>query len=222
VTLPDSEVLLYEKWLDLLLGEYDSAKQIVRVHSQRRDLKKVAMRLAFHLHQRQVRETTLDDIYGFVEELREYKANPSWGKEIVDELIYPCNILIPMTDDGRLGFGHLRYQEYLAALHLREDRNISIPAYAAQHWWHGVFSLLAQMLDIDWLIEDLAMEGMLTECRETIDIIINARPKEERSGLREIIYRHMQIEKEDHIVIVGPEEQPAEEDWDTDQPLWRF
>jgi hypothetical protein len=43
-----------------------------------------------------------------------------------------------MTEDGKVGFGHLRYQEYLAALEIQSNRAINIIEYMDQEWWRGV------------------------------------------------------------------------------------
>ena len=52
-----------------------------------------------------------------------------------------------MTQDGQLGFGHLRYQEYLAACEIRYNRGIDIKKLLNKSWWRGALTLFSMLAD---------------------------------------------------------------------------
>jgi hypothetical protein len=90
-----------------------------------------------------------------------------------------------MTNDGQIGFGHLRYQEYLAAEEMNTNRGIDVCPLLQNPWWRGVFVLFARMCqDLDWLIDSLASREAPKACLEGVLAMIKARPVDEREGLR--------------------------------------
>ena len=69
-----------------------------------------------------------------------------------------------MTEDGKFGFGHLRYQEYLVAQELLLNRGIDLISLLADPWWRGAFVLFAQMNEnVHWLIEEAVQRWFLKE-----------------------------------------------------------
>ena len=111
----------------------------------------------------------------------------------MEELISPCEVLVHMTSDGQLGFGHLRYQEHLVAKYLREHRNVDLVAHANDTWWFEVIVLLSKMLpDMEWLIGLLVIDSYNT-AKKLIDTIITLQKPEKRRRLREIVNAHRKL-----------------------------
>ncbi len=103
----------------------------------------------------------------------------------MNELIDPCNVLLAMTFEGQLGFGHLRYQEFLAAEETNLNRAVDIRPLLSIPWWRAVFVLYSQRIDsLDWLLEALAGDLLPRACQPTVDAMIQARPRAARAGLR--------------------------------------
>jgi uncharacterized coiled-coil protein SlyX len=195
IPLPDNERTLYEERLRLLVGDYDIQKQVHRITSQRRLLKLAAQKLAFRLHYEGRRDATREEMYEWVTKILEGHVSNTGSKKLIDELVDPCNVLCSMTEDGRLGFGHLRYQEYLVAVELLENRAFDLVAVTRQPWWRGVLVLLAQIsTSIDWLIRDMIAIGMLTAARDVVMAMIKVRPLGERGGLRSLVAANMTID----------------------------
>lgn len=118
VPLPDSEVRLYEERMRLLMGQYDIHKKAVRLNSHAHHLELVARKLGYVLHKSGTRYAEPDVLTSRAVNALSDRMHREKIVLAVTELVDPCNILLPMTDDGQLGFGHLRYQEYLAACEL--------------------------------------------------------------------------------------------------------
>src|SRR5258708_1084364 len=145
ISLPDSEYRLYEERFHLLLGQYDLHKGVSRIRSHRHDLELMCRRLAFHLHSKLRKDNALDTLRADVTQVVQDTLDAVCVEQALGELIDPCNVLVPMNAEGKIGFGHLRYQEYLAAKHICAERSVDIAGVTTQAWWRGVFVCVAQM-----------------------------------------------------------------------------
>ena len=117
--LPKTEIKLYDERIKLFTGYYDNVKHIItRISNTPNTLEKLAQKIAFYLHSQNRRE----DFKNILEEqsirIMTNQLSQIEAKTTLNELIDPCEILVPMSPDGKYGFGHLRYQEHLAALEL--------------------------------------------------------------------------------------------------------
>lgn len=120
----------------------------------------------------------------------------------VDELIDPCNVLVPMTEDGKFGFGHLRYQEYLVACELKYNRDVQIDKQIYQDWWRGALVLFSQMADsIEFIFEWLAYSGNYEGANETVRAMLAVRGAEERDELSKIMEANVQQDILDRIIL---------------------
>ena len=198
IPLPDSEIRLYDERMRLLLGHYDIHKQAVRVKSQYYFLELVARKLAYQLHKTGVRQTELEVLHSWAINELAGRLKTELIILAVDELIDPCNILTPMTNDGQIGFGHLRYQEYLAACELKTNRGIGIGQLMHQSWWRGVLVLFAQMTDdVEFIIDWVVKNGKVSDVRETLEAMLAVRPMKERKELRSLISEHVKLDNLD-------------------------
>lgn len=198
VPLPNNEVRLYEERMRLLLGHYDLHKRVSRIKSHQSDLELVARKLAYFLHRSATRSAEPEQLKAVA--ISELKS--VLGKKKVElaiqELIDTCNVLVPMTDEGQLGFGHLRYQEYLAACELSHNRGISILPLLHQNWWRGALVLFAQMTDnIEFLIEEAVISSKISEVYETLDAMLSVRSTQDKIYLGQLIKKHASLDAYD-------------------------
>jgi len=201
IPLPENEVRLYRARLDLLLRTYDVHKKAHRLKSSAEDLLDVAELIAYSCHTAHKREAELSEVYGIAETLT--KGSNNWVKyrQAVYELLHPCNVLVPMTDDGKVGFGHLRYQEHLAANYLCIHRNVDLLPLAQDPWWRETFVFLSRMqADIEWLVAMLAADAF-KHSRKTIYAIIATQPPDEQERLKEIVRSHRVWDHRDEIMF---------------------
>lgn len=201
IPLPKSEIRLYEERLKLLLGLYDIHKKSVRLKTDDYTLEKIAKKIAFNFHKKKIRYDSYQNIEKYIisklkDEPDEYKVKIAF-KELID----PCNILTPMTYDGLIGFGHLRYQEYLCAKELCSNRGININQHIKDAWWKGVFTLFSKMTDdIEPIIASLIYKDKLSNSSENLLSMIEARPEKEKDRLMDIVNKHIMLDNIDFII----------------------
>lgn len=198
--LPKTEIKLYDERLMLLTGYYDNVKHIVtRISSTPSSLENIAQKIAFYLHCKNLREESLEAIKERMEKLLGNHFNKLEIDIAVEELISPCEILVPMTNDGKYGFGHLRYQEHLAAREL-SNRSIDLIPLLSQSWWQGAIVLFARMNDnIEWLIRLIGEGGKIF--LPVVANIINTRSKHERENLNSLVEKYILIKTGDYDQI---------------------
>jgi hypothetical protein len=186
VPLPDTEVRLYEERFRLLLGEYDVYKGTTRLRSRRQVLERVARRLAYRIHLKEARQAQPDLLKKLAVQDLQRRFPARQIEMAVDELMSPCNVLVPMSEDGQVGFGHLRYQEFLAACELRQNRGVDLMPFLSRPWWRDTLKLFAQMTDdIEFVVESLMRECVTADEENALREMIGARPKRERQVLSE-------------------------------------
>lgn len=189
VDLPNTEIKLYDDRISLLTGYYDAIKGIEsRVTSKPQVLERVAQKLAYCLHLRGKREDEKNELKNMVVNMPLNALSKSEIDLAVNELIDPCNILVPMTDDGKFGFGHLRYQEHLVAKELTTNRSIDLLPLLENIWWRGALVLFAQMnSSLMWLFNEISIRGSFSVVQDSLKEMIKASPKAEQEDLTNIL-----------------------------------
>lgn len=197
IDLPNTELKLYNERLRLLTGYYDRVKNIsTRIISTPQTLELVAQKIAFYLHQEAKREDDETVLSEKAIELTIHTLSKEDARTALKELIDPCNILVPMTDDGKFGFGHLRFQEHLAAREIYLNRSIDFLPLLTEPWWRGVLIFFSQMnTDLYWLIMDVIGKKIVEATKECLIDMINARPKTEQLSLTRMIEAFINSEK---------------------------
>jgi hypothetical protein len=132
--MPSSEIELYERRFELLLGKWDKAKHILPLPVQmQKTYQHFLMKLAFHMHTNRIRAIELGDVLNIA---KEYPLGTYLHKS--GELIEDCiqRGLLEHETFGGLSFGHLTYQEYLAARWLAQDNNTQfVWSVLLSPWW---------------------------------------------------------------------------------------
>jgi predicted NACHT family NTPase len=199
VPLPNTEIKLYEHRIELLTGYYDSVKNInSRISSTPQILEKLARKLAFHLHTKNKREEDIVTLQNASIKLIAKTEGHKGAITALNELIDPCNILMPMSEDGKYGFDHLRYQEHLAAQELIFSRSIDIPLLLKNTWWRDTLVLFAQMEDdLMWLVKNVAEKKKVKMYEEGLKAMSNARPEREKIAFQDIMEKSIALETAD-------------------------
>lgn len=199
--LPQTEIRLYNDRLKLLTGYYDNVKNIdTRVTTTPQILELLSIKIAFHLHDKGVRELAIEDLERESIDILKNHLNSSEAKTALNELIDPCNILVPMSMDGQYGFGHLRYQEHLAALELMSNRSIDIEFLLTNQWWFDTLILFAQMNEsIEWLVSKVNYRISIPEVKRVVYKMLQTRPVDEQDRIRQHIKKI--IEEGEELLI---------------------
>jgi len=187
--LPKTEIRLYDDRIKLLTGYYDNVKNIpTRVSNTPQNLELLSKKLAHYLHSIHKRELEINLIQEIGIKLTKNILTEEQAKTGVMELIDPCNILVPMTETGKYGFGHLRYQEHLAACELATNRGLEILKILDNVWWKETIIMMVQMCDdISWLINDLGLYCSHPKYQEMINEVIKLRSMDEQQNLNSMI-----------------------------------
>jgi hypothetical protein len=155
IDAPSTESEIYEARLSLLTGEYDKVKMVDRQSNSGTLLKKIATRLAYIMHTKNIR-TISEDIA--ITELKNSFGN-TYEKQLItsliNDLVNPSNILIFDKFNGTLSFGHFRFQEHLASLELSQNRSVDMADLTRSDWWRGALCLYAQSNDIEFLVDEV-------------------------------------------------------------------
>ena len=186
--LPQTEINLYNNRLKLLTGYYDNVKNIKsRVSTTPHNLEFLAKKLAYYLHNKSKREDSIENLENVAVTILKNNLNEKQAKVAFKELIDPCNIIVPMSDTGKYGFGHLRYQEHLAAMELVSNRNINILILLGPKlpWWRESLYFFAEMSDdLTWLITTLGHQVHSSRYKEILEELIRLRPQSEVEKIR--------------------------------------
>ncbi|MFT5851567.1 MAG: flagellar biosynthesis GTPase FlhF [Colwellia sp.] len=154
IDAPSTETEIYAERLRLLTGEYDNYKQIHRQNQTSDMLKKVAAKLAYIMHVKQVRQMGKSELLrDLVDELNNFYPK-NILQSCIEELHNPCDILKYDNLDKTFSFGHFRFQEHLVSIELQSNREIPIVDYLSNDWWRGALCLYAQNNEFYSLIED--------------------------------------------------------------------
>lgn len=174
LSLPTTEIRLYEERLKLFCGYYDNVKHIsTRISSLPSLLESISQKIAFHLHSCNAREMDIENITKNVLKKLKYKYTKTEIEKGIEELISPCEILVPMTGNKNYGFGHLRFQEHLVAKEIASNRRIDYFKYTKTEWWYGPILLYLHISnDFEFFIKTLGDKGLINS--PIINFIFNS------------------------------------------------
>lgn len=201
IKAPSNENEIYSERLRLLTGEYDLHKNIERQNNKGETLRRIAISLAFNMHENNVRNMTKENILATLKKNLSNTYEYSLICSCIDELIDPCNLIIhdPITDT--YSFGHFRFQEHLASCELRLNRSIDITALLFNDWWRGALCLYAQDTEFSHLFEDVYNKrGPIGNADITLRKMIESAPKGKRKHLLSLYESYLQADYFDKII----------------------
>ncbi|HDL7749898.1 TPA: hypothetical protein PXP51_002267 [Yersinia enterocolitica] len=210
---PSTEMEIFTRRLKLFCGEYDNYKTIKRTTSDSIMLEKAAMKIAYQLHIRNKRTASKETINEYLKNDISFYYGENTSEMIVNELINPCNILHYDSLTDTYSFGHLRFQEHLAALELKDNRGRDILPLLSKDWWRGTLCLYAQACEFSNLLEDFFKQyGQVSSALNTLREMAKYRPIKERHSLIQLINQYEKTEDLDGYTNDG---------WD-DADDWRY
>ncbi|MCI2963147.1 hypothetical protein MO387_08605 [Shewanella sp. N2AIL] len=180
IPLPKTESSLYRKRFELVSGKFDNFKGVCRSDIEPDVLLSCARFIAFKMHVDNKRDITHSEALTIIRSKFEDEA---YASLILKELKSPSEILL-LNFNGSLGFGHLRFQEYLTSELLNDMRSIPIYKRIINPWWHDVFSLYSQHAqEIDWIVNDASNNAYTLKIAELLKKMIGNRPLNEARSL---------------------------------------
>ncbi len=153
--LPGRRVELYQKICELLLGPRQQAKNIdIKLTAEQN--KSVLQVLALALMKRKTRTFTLEEGEGLIqEELEKVAGNRLTPAEFLENEIKRLSGLLVERELGVYEFAHLSFQEYLAAVQVKEmQQDDLLRQNLHEPWWAETIRLYAAQSDATNLIRE--------------------------------------------------------------------
>jgi hypothetical protein len=174
--LPSTQVELYDRRLELLLGRWDQAKGVIPLQPDLRQRYELfLMHLAFSLHKAETRATAYRLA---VREARQVAFPPKTAS--AGDVVLDCihrGILFREPGDS-LSFGHMTYQEFLAARCLARENDVQfVWEHLSLPWWRGVVDFYAGLRgEVNSLLECYLGKRTRGRTRERLQELLNHAP----------------------------------------------
>ncbi|MEZ4595077.1 MAG: NACHT domain-containing protein, partial [Chloroflexota bacterium] len=155
-SLPDHRVALYHEICDVFLGKRQQARGI-RYELTPSQKKRVLQSLAFAMMRRSVRNIPRADAADIIDPaLRRVHPNSASG-EFLQMIANTSGLLVEHTP-GVYSFAHLTFQEYLTAVHIKEEQlEQELLKQVDDTWWHETIRLYAAQANATNIIRACVM-----------------------------------------------------------------
>ncbi|MCA9897057.1 MAG: NACHT domain-containing protein [Anaerolineales bacterium] len=155
-SLPDQRVALYHEICDVFLGKRQQARGI-RYELTPSQKKRVLQSLAFAMMRRSVRNIPRADAADIIDPaLRRVNPNATSG-DFLQMIANTSGLLVEHTS-GVYSFAHLTFQEYLTAVHIKEERlEQELLKQVDDSWWHETIRLYAAQANATNIIRACVM-----------------------------------------------------------------
>jgi energy-coupling factor transporter ATP-binding protein EcfA2 len=213
INLPETEVELYAERFNLLAGKFDLAKNIQRLKTSSDSLISAAQFIALSIHKEKKREFKKEELIFLLNGWQE-SGKKKITNDIVDDLLKSEILLI--NTDGKLTFGHLKFQEYLSSKEILKDRSFSVSVLFSSAWWHEIMILCAKgSRDIGWILNYALDNGLAEKHKKILLRITNESNVSNKESWRSKIQTNRF--HEDTYEIYGDEFSEADLDSDDDE-----
>ena len=139
-SLPGTRVTLYKEICEVLLGkrrEVQGVKQDLR--ADQRQL--VLQALAYHMMESDQRDITKQHVEQTITPVLQEVSTTLTSPEFLRGIEQDCGLLLE-REQGLYAFAHLTFQEYLAAVHMREQAlEHELTSHVESDWWHETIRL---------------------------------------------------------------------------------
>ncbi|HEY7414018.1 MAG TPA: NACHT domain-containing protein, partial [Ktedonobacteraceae bacterium] len=162
--LPENRAMLYERCVATILTRWDAMRSKIRRRIFQTDHKLMLCKeIAWHFHENGMRyfpeNELLDVIARFLPTIN---LEPDQNREILDEIMQ-VHGLIKAQAQNLYGFSHMTFQEYFAALYIKDGLHgngqsllDTLIAHVDKSWWEEVLQLYASITpDAGPLLEKL-------------------------------------------------------------------
>lgn len=199
---PSSEYEIYSERLNLLTGEYDDHKDIIRQTQSKEHLKLCARKAAFSMHEKKTRSVSKAELFQMVKTKMPKSFSESVIEQCLNELIDPCNLFIEDSLTGHFSFGHFRFQEHLASTELSTNRSIDLAELTVQDWWRGTLCLYSQANDIEHLFEEIYQKySSIQKSKISLEAMIKHSRKDRRNDLRQVLKMYDMNDLDDRYLL---------------------
>lgn len=173
--LPARRIELYAEICDVLLGHWQAAKGLTGALTAAQ-IRAVLQPLAAHLMDQQRRDLRTAEALGVLREpLAQVGISATDAASFLPDIQARCGMLQERESD-LWSFLHHTFQEYLAALHLRETGVLlPLPELLAESWWHETLRLYAALGDATALVRACLDAGGLADLGLASDCLDEAR-----------------------------------------------
>lgn len=151
-SLPGRRVELYAEICEVFLGKRHEAKGVISDLTPTQK-QRVLQPLAYFLMKENAREIKLADIQPII---KSHLASVSPNAESVDFVkdIENGSGLIIERESNEYTFSHQTFQEYLAAVHILENRLVyELVSHVTESWWHETIRLYCAQTDASEVIQ---------------------------------------------------------------------
>lgn len=151
-TLPGKRVTLYAEICEVFLGKRQEAKGLT-LELTAAQQRQVLQPLAYHMMCAGVRELPLASASHVIKEPLS-QVSATLQPETFLSLVENASGLLLEREAGSYSFAHLTFQEYLAAVHIKETGlEQDLVTQIAESWWHETIRLYCAQADATALLE---------------------------------------------------------------------
>ncbi len=155
-TLPDQRVSLYHEICDVFLGKRHEARGITYELSPSQK-KRVLQNLAYEMMRRNLRNITRADAADIIDPALK-RVHPQTSSEQFLQMITETSGLLIEHMAGVYSFAHQTFQEYLTAVHLKDQRLEKVLLdHVDDSWWHETIRLYAAQTNATNIIRACVM-----------------------------------------------------------------
>jgi energy-coupling factor transporter ATP-binding protein EcfA2 len=145
-SLPGRRVELYAEICEVFLGKRQQARgltfDLTPAQKQR-----VLQPLAYQMMCQQQREILLPEAVTVIQGHLNRVSPQSSGEQFLEDVVNSSGLLVE-REAGLYGFAHLTFQEYLAAMHVQDQRlERELIKRVEDTWWHETIRLYAAQVD---------------------------------------------------------------------------
>lgn len=150
--LPGRRVELFAEICDVFLGKRQQARGMELELTPAQKIRVLRV-LAYEMMCREIRELSEDDATQAIAATLNLVVAGSEPRVFL-RMVEDSSGLVVQRESGVYGFAHLTFQEYLAAVHIKEERLVpELVKHVEQTWWHETTRLYAAQGDASLIIE---------------------------------------------------------------------
>ncbi len=145
-TLPGRRVELYAEICEVFLGKRQQARGL-NLDLTPAQKQRILQPLAHHMMVHQQREISLADAISTITEPLQL-VNPDGSPKDFLKMVENSSGLLLERENDEYSFAHLTFQEYLAAVHIRDHKlEKTLAQHVGESWWHESIRLYSAQAD---------------------------------------------------------------------------
>jgi hypothetical protein len=182
--LPGRRVELFAEICDVFLGKRQQAKGLELDLTPAQKMRVLRV-LAYEMMSREVREIKASEATDVIAPVLAL-VMPSGEPAMFLRMIEDSSALLVQKENGVYGFAHLTFQEYLASLHVKEEKLVEqLIENVDRTWWQETTRLYAAQADATAIVENCLAEGrrleallLATDCeKEALELRADLRDR---------------------------------------------